>query len=92
MDSVNKAKRIKRRAVGKIVWQTVGFMEHALMQLGEILRIESGTPVHRNNPLRGALTEREFNLISQRIKRIRLYLEDFRKIAKHIERGTDDEG
>lgn len=87
---MGKTQRIKRKAVGRILWHTVGIMESCMYHLGDHLHVEGPFNAHRNNPLKGALTEREFNLIGQRIKKIREYIEDLRKIAKHLERGTDE--
>lgn len=86
MDTMKK--RVKRKAVAIIIWHTVGIMESCLMKLGDLLRMESGTPVHRDSPLRGAMTEQEFKALSGQVERIRGKLENLRKIAKHIERNA----
>ena len=87
---MKKAQRIKRRAVGRIIWQAVGTLEHCMYQLGEHLHVEGGTPVHRKNPLKGALTDTEFEALRKCIAKTRVQIENFRKIAKHVERGTDE--
>lgn len=87
---MGKVKRMKRRAVSRIIWQTISMMTNATYLLSEHLHVEGGTPVHRKNPLRGALTDAEFEALRKCIEKVRIQLENLRKIAKHVERGTDD--
>lgn len=87
---MSKVQRVKRRAVGRLLWLTISTMENCMYQLGEQLHVEGGTPVHRKSPLKGALTDTEFEALRKCIKKTRTQIENFRKIAKHVERGTDD--
>lgn len=85
---MKKSRRIKRKAVSDILWHTVGVMSYCTNQVSEILLRESGTPVHRTSALRGALTEKEFEAIHTQVRNISRCLENLRKIAKHLEKGT----
>lgn len=88
---MSKTKLIKRKFVGKIMWHTVGIMESCMYHLGEQLHVEAGIPAHRDSSLRGALTEQEFKAIGNQIKGMRERIENFRRIAKHIERKKPSE-
>lgn len=84
---MKKSQRIKRKALGTILHHTLGIMSACTMQIGDILRGESGTPAYQTSPLRGALTAKEFRLLDKRIKTIRQAQEEIRIIALHLERN-----
>lgn len=84
--------RLKRHAASVVVHQAAWSMEHGCSILFSFLEEDTGVRgAFRGNPVRGALTEQERKLITQRKEKVNEMVKDLRKIAWHLEKGARDE-
>jgi len=87
---MKKSLKVKRQAVSVNLHAGCRAIEVGTHELLQALRVHNAEGSEKHNPLRGALTEKEFRLIRQRRDKINEAVADLRKIANSIQRSATD--
>lgn len=84
MATKQKISRVKRRALAIILFAAARGMEVGVHELHSSLRRHNGEGNEEESPLKGSLTEKEYNLLEREYKRSRKVVDNVRKIAQHL--------
>lgn len=85
---MGKRKRVARRAVSHVLQHSARLIEYGCFGVRSVLDEHHAPVTAREGPLQKCLTDKEVDLLSQRIDRANQMAKDIRKIAIHLRQAS----